>query len=104
VIILKREDAVGLAYSFFREPNVAHFKTRYGDTDSDNSLTYSNSKAVGITVTQLPSVQHTLLKCVSDRLNENRWYSGYDMSHINSYCQKFSQRHLDLFITYTTPA
>jgi len=29
VIMLKREDAFGLAYSLFREPNVAHFKMRY---------------------------------------------------------------------------
>jgi len=47
----RKEALIGVAYSFFGEPNVAHLKTIYGtDTESDNSPTYGNSIAVGITV------------------------------------------------------
>jgi len=56
-----------------------------------NSTTHNNSNAVGLTVTQLPSIPHALLKCVSVRHNEcvAQCKQRYAMSCINSYCQKF---------------
>jgi len=59
------QHAFGLAYSFFRESNVAHFKMRHS-TDTDSRLpihqytSYNSSKAVGLIVTPLPSIQHAL--------------------------------------------
>ena len=68
-IILKREDAFGLPYLFFREPNVAYFTMKHTtDTESDSRLPIhqheTTQKLYGIQLLW-PSIKRTMLKCVS---------------------------------------